>query len=87
MPSAPISCSKHLISNQYKLLSINFIISGDLESKDINALVSFVIHNRCLTNFFSLFLMPDNVTEQGWELEVTPLVQLGKAQGSTGLPK
>lgn len=87
MPSAPISCSKHLISNQYNLLSINFIISGDLESKDINALVSFVIHNRCLTNFFYFFLMPVNVTEQGWELEVTPLVQLGKAQGSTGLPK
>lgn len=87
MPSAPISCSKHLISNQYKLLSINFIISGDLESKDINALVSFVIHNRCLTNFFSFFLMPVNVTEQGWELEVTPLAQLGKAQGGTRQPK
>ena len=87
MPSAPISCSKHLISNQYNLLSINFTISGDLESKDINALVSFVIHNRCLTNFFPFFLMPVNVTEQGWELEVTPLAQLGKEQRGTGQPK
>ena len=31
--------------------------------------------------------MPVNVTERGWELEVTPLAQLGKEQRGTGQPK